>query len=69
VVDELCHCVDILGLEFRLVDTALDGEPMASEYKVLTDDLQAFRRLNAVTVPLMVGVPKDKEEDMKRGNP
>ncbi|GME47408.1 hypothetical protein GTA08_BOTSDO11653 [Neofusicoccum parvum] len=28
----------------------------------------AFRRLNAVTVPKMVGVPKNDEEDAKRGN-
>jgi len=28
----------------------------------------AFRRLNAVSVPKMVGVPKDAEEDAKRGN-
>jgi len=30
---------------------------------------QAFRRLNAVTVPNLVGVPKNKEEDAKKGNP
>ncbi|GAB7363791.1 hypothetical protein MBLNU230_g4358t1 [Neophaeotheca triangularis] len=29
---------------------------------------QAFRRLNAVSVPNMVGVPKNAEEDAKRGN-
>ncbi|TKA67237.1 hypothetical protein B0A55_08553 [Friedmanniomyces simplex] len=29
---------------------------------------QAFRRLNAVTVPNIVGVPKNAEEDAKRGN-
>lgn len=28
----------------------------------------AFRRLNAVSVPKMVGVPKNDEEDAKRGN-
>ncbi|KAF2159381.1 hypothetical protein M409DRAFT_60847 [Zasmidium cellare ATCC 36951] len=28
----------------------------------------AFRRLNAVTVPNLVGVPKNAEEDAKRGN-
>ncbi|KAF2089368.1 hypothetical protein K490DRAFT_63505 [Saccharata proteae CBS 121410] len=28
----------------------------------------AFRRLNAVTVPKMVGVPKNEEEDAKKGN-
>lgn len=33
------------------------------------DDLQAFRHLNSVTVPKMISVPKDKEEDAKRGNP
>lgn len=29
---------------------------------------QAFRRLNAVSVPKMVGVPKNDEEDAKMGN-
>ncbi|KAI9678858.1 MAG: hypothetical protein M1817_005918 [Caeruleum heppii] len=29
---------------------------------------EAFRRLNAVTVPHMVGVPKSDEEDAKKGN-
>ncbi|KAK8215449.1 hypothetical protein M8818_002070 [Zalaria obscura] len=29
----------------------------------------AFRHLNSVTVPKMISVPKDKEEDAKRGNP
>ncbi|KAF1351002.1 hypothetical protein BDV97DRAFT_397967 [Delphinella strobiligena] len=28
----------------------------------------AFRHLNAVTVPKIISVPKDKEEDAKRGN-
>jgi len=28
----------------------------------------AFRRLNAVSVPKMVGVPNNAEEDAKRGN-
>lgn len=28
----------------------------------------AFRRMNAVTVPKFVGVPKDAEQDAKRGN-
>ncbi|TKA77950.1 hypothetical protein B0A49_03629 [Cryomyces minteri] len=28
----------------------------------------AFRRLNAVTVPKIIGVPKNKEEDKQRGN-
>ncbi|OAL53830.1 hypothetical protein IQ07DRAFT_640858 [Pyrenochaeta sp. DS3sAY3a] len=28
----------------------------------------AFRHLNAVTVPLMINVPKNEEEDAKRGN-
>ncbi|GAB7327503.1 hypothetical protein MBLNU13_g11374t1 [Cladosporium sp. NU13] len=38
---------------------------------VLFSDLPpitAFRRLNAVSVPKMVGVPKNAEEDAKRGN-
>ncbi|KAI9841373.1 MAG: hypothetical protein M1837_000756 [Sclerophora amabilis] len=29
---------------------------------------KAFRRLNAVSVPKMVGVPKNEEEDAKKGN-
>ncbi|KAL2352374.1 hypothetical protein BJ546DRAFT_987501 [Cryomyces antarcticus] len=28
----------------------------------------AFRRLNAITVPKIIGVPKNKEEDKQRGN-
>ena len=27
-----------------------------------------FRKLNAVTVPILISVPKDDEEDRKRGN-
>ena len=30
--------------------------------------VQAFRKINAVTVPKMVGVPKNDEEDAARGN-
>ncbi|KAI9817996.1 MAG: hypothetical protein M1832_004517 [Thelocarpon impressellum] len=33
-----------------------------------TPPWQAFRRLNAVTVPKVVGVPKNDEEDAKKGN-
>lgn len=29
------------------------------------DELQAFRKLNAVTVPTLVKVPKNEEEDLK----
>jgi len=29
---------------------------------------QIFRKLNAVTVPTMVGVPKNDAEDAKKGN-
>lgn len=29
---------------------------------------QVFRNLNSVTVPKFVGVPKNAEEDAKRGN-
>ena len=29
---------------------------------------QAFRKINAVTVPKIVGVPKNDEEDAARGN-
>lgn len=32
---------------------------------MLTKDSQAFRKLNAVTVPTLVKVPKNEEEDMK----
>lgn len=35
---------------------------------VLTRFYQAFRRLNAVTVPNLISVPKNKEEDEKKGN-
>jgi hypothetical protein len=31
-------------------------------------DAQAFRHLNAVTVPKFVSVPKNEEEDAKKGN-
>ncbi|KAF2493568.1 hypothetical protein BU16DRAFT_551378 [Lophium mytilinum] len=31
--------------------------------------VNAFRKINAVTVPKMISVPKNKEEDAKRGNP
>lgn len=34
----------------------------------LTNFRQAFRKINAVTVPKMVGVPKNDEEDAARGN-
>lgn len=34
----------------------------------LTMIVQAFRHLNAVTVPKMISVPKNEEEDAKRGN-
>ena len=33
----------------------------------LTKVLQAFRKINAVTVPHLVGVPKNEEEDAKKG--
>ncbi len=29
---------------------------------------QIFRQINSVTVPKVVGVPKNDEEDAKRGN-
>lgn len=31
-------------------------------------DLQVFRQLNSVTVPKLISVPKNDEEDAKRGN-
>lgn len=34
----------------------------------LTVVMQAFRRLNAVSMPLAVSVPKNAEEDKARGN-
>lgn len=33
-----------------------------------TDCLQAFRHLNAVTVPKLINVPKNDKEDAERGN-
>lgn len=33
----------------------------------LTIVLQAFRKINAVTVPHLVGVPKNEEEDANKG--
>jgi hypothetical protein len=38
--------------------------------KTFTDcaSLQAFRNLNSVTVPKIISVPKNKEEDAARGN-
>jgi len=51
------------GSKIEKVQDKWDGELPDSSIK------NAFRRLNAVTVPLMVGVPKDKEEDKRRGNP
>lgn len=45
------------------VDMLLNGTQMAAY--VCT---QAFRHLNAVTVPKLVSVPKNEEEDAKKGN-
>lgn len=47
------------------------GEGEDSFVEILFADLgllQAFRKINAVTVPKMVGVPKNDEEDAARGN-
>jgi len=50
------------GSKIEKVQDMWDGELPDSSFK------NAFRRLNAVTVPKLVSVPKDKEDDMKRGN-
>ena len=39
-----------------------------SEAPKLTCWIQIFRQLNSVTVPAFVSVPKNDEEDAKRGN-
>jgi len=49
------------GSKIAKVQDKWDGELPDSSIK------NAFRRLNAVTVPKMINVPKDKEEDAKRG--
>jgi len=51
------------GSKIEHVADKWDGELPDSGIK------NAFRRLNAVTVPHMISVPKNKEEDEKRGNP
>ncbi|KAF2433372.1 hypothetical protein EJ08DRAFT_647417 [Tothia fuscella] len=51
------------GSRISKVQDKWDGELPDSGFK------NALRKLNAVTVPNLVGVPKNKEEDAKKGNP
>jgi len=56
------------------IHTTADGKKIAKVEDKWDGNLpdssisNAFRRLNAVTVPNVVGVPKNAEEDAKRGN-
>jgi len=50
------------GSKIEYVADKWDGELPDSSIK------NAFRKLNAVTVPKMISVPKNKEEDAQRGN-
>ncbi|TID27922.1 hypothetical protein E2P81_ATG00679 [Venturia nashicola] len=50
------------GSKIEYLADKWDGELPDSSIK------NAFRRLNAVTVPMMINVPKDKKEDAERGN-
>jgi len=50
------------GGKITRVEDKWDGEIQDSGIK------NAFRRLNATSVPKMVGVPKNAEEDKARGN-
>jgi len=52
------HCWADMGLVTHSIDMLTFG----SLFGVYT---QAFRKLNAVTVPAIVTVPKSEEEDMK----
>jgi hypothetical protein len=42
--------------------------PICSLNRYVDRNMQAFRHLNAVTVPKIVSVPKNNEEDAKKGN-
>lgn len=70
--------LDLLPVELCLVDMAVAGEKRfvlfsRQVWYLLTTSansysLQAFRNLNSVTVPKIISVPKNKEEDAARGN-
>lgn len=83
VVGALWGELGFLGLEFYVgyvvvagvfLLLLIKGENWADDLFVecmLADSfcvVQAFRKINAVTVPKMVGVPKNDEEDAARGN-
>lgn len=55
------------GVSFGRIST-LESIDILSRARLTIILAQAFRRMNAVTVPKFVGVPKDAEEDAKRGN-
>ncbi len=72
-------CVGVLAVEFCVVDMAVAGKililllpwscpPNACRTYRADVTSQAFRNLNAVTVPAFVSVPKTEEEDSKKGN-
>lgn len=78
VVGPLCVCLALVVVDshhqdmamggwFRLLCTRSDSSPWLRERDWLTY-LQAMRNLNAVTVPAFVSVPKNEEEDAKKGN-
>lgn len=56
------ECEEIAPLVF------IPGNPPALDHWLTMLSAQAFRRLNANTVPHVVSVPKNAEEDAKRGN-
>lgn len=78
VVGAVLDGVGVLGLELDVGDEGLEGawplfaNPVRFRDFVarfwLTGVAQAFRHLNAVTVPKMIHVPKNEEEDAKKGN-
>jgi len=77
VVGVLYAGLGILPAEFRLVDSSVAGEapfdsaPWSKSFRATFTDFslsQAFRNLNSVTVPKIISVPKNKEEDAARGN-
>lgn len=59
----------LAGWCLRARNAKHDGRNRLMVFKpVLIDVLQVFRQLNSVTVPTMVSVPKNDEEDAQRGN-
>ena len=65
-VDEWC-CSFFCALGVPFPSSVVEGK-MCALFADYVGSAQAFRRLNAVSVPKMVGVPKNAEEDKARGN-